>query len=260
MHFAKMDAPILESDSDVLQITMRPTILLAIAFFSVGCGRQEPTLFQHIGPESITAVVFGAFDDESGRYLTNSAGDVLCSTGTAGIIHWQELPVKEYFRVSDPATVADLWSRLTPVPTGGDPDAPVTFSGVLAHQFFLDSQTNVVATAMVVCNDSQVLAGCRDSFQVHDGSLSLLRTNWPHLVALHRPAYCRSVLDLMWSNAPSEVAWREELYQRIGGSLESQIFVRPEDKQYMRTNEVYQLPETEEADLTERIQTFAETF
>ena len=248
---------------NVLQMKMRPTILLGVLMQCAGCGRQEPahspppepeavtqepTLFQHIQPGEIAAVVFGEFDDEAGRYITNKAGDVLCSTGTAGVIHWQELPVKEYFRVSDPVTVADLWSRLTPVPIEDEPDASVTFSGVLAYQFYLDSRTNVLATAMVVCHDSQVLAGCGEGFSVRDGALTLVRTNWPDSVALHRPAYCRSVLDLMWSNAPEELAWREDFQKEIGHTLESVFFVRPEDKRYMRTNMVYQLPETKETD------------
>jgi hypothetical protein len=245
---------------NVLQMKMKPTALLAVALLHVGCGRQEPTLFQHIQPERIAAVVFGEFDDEAGRYVTNNAGNVLSSTGAAGIVHWQELLVKEYFRITDPKAIAHLWSRLTPVPTDDEPDASVTFSGVLAHQFFLDSRTNVLATAMVVCHDSQVLAGCREGFSVRDGVLTLMRTNWPDSVALHRPAYCRSVLDLMWSNAPSELAWHEDFQKKIGYTLESQFFVRPEDKRHMRTNMVYHLPETNETDLTERRLKLSEGF
>jgi hypothetical protein len=55
----------------------------------------------------------------------------------------------------------------------------------------------------------------------------------PNSVALHRPAYCRLVLDLMRRRAPAEVARQEKFY---GQSLDELLFVREGDQKY-RQNE-----------------------
>ena len=170
---------------------MRRPFILLVAFIAAGCAHvpTEPhSLFSEFAASDIAEVVLA--DDTS--------------FGKGGL---SLLPVV----VTDRSVISEMYKACSTVPLWNGMSGP--FIGILGHQVFLDSKSNVLAVVHIINYQSNV------NFQ--RGYLEKGRVIGPryedsdyYWTSGESEAYCRIVYDIMKTRLPEEIESQNADYKR----------------------------------------------
>jgi hypothetical protein len=173
--------------------------------------------------ERVAKIIIADTSKQEPIYLKAPSGQPLTNDGQAGGMAWTDSPFTECTTITNQSTIAELVTALN---SGGpSTNSSVTLDSILAHQYFFDRQGLLIAHVRVICHDSTVLFSVGSERLVdHGGQPCIRTTDWPRLVTLARPQYCRLIYDLMQPHCGERIAFLHDLYQKRGLSLEDRLF------------------------------------
>ncbi len=132
-------------------------------------------------------------------------GDVVCDTLE---YNPKKARFETYFRVEDPATVAQLTELMRQEKSESD----FPFIGILSYQRFVDARGRAVAETHIVNFDNTVVVS--DPVDPINGFHGVVQSE----------RFCRAIYDLMLKHCPERVEQQREWYRKVNRKLETLLF------------------------------------